>query len=307
MEKGWVREIKSLCCTYDPGSEEGRVLEDFGLYEWLVMPFGLTNALSMFMRLMNHVLRSFIVHCMVVYFDDILVYSTCLDDHVRHVQQVLKLLKNESLYVNLEKFTFFNKEGLPLAQKGSKWIKKNKGYSKLVNTYVCERCVKLESFYRHFVKDFNTIVAPLNEIIKKDVGFRWKEPQEQAFQTLKERFLMLLCWHSQISIRDLLLQGRHPIAFFRKEFYALVQPYKCGNTTWCLMNSSSIAITSCLSFESLKNLYVIDVDFNEAYDSYVVSTNGGFFWHEGFLFKEKHLCVPKSFIRELLVKKAHKG
>ncbi|RDY07632.1 hypothetical protein CR513_08227, partial [Mucuna pruriens] len=70
----------------------------FGLYEWLVMPFRLTNVPSMFMRLMNHVLRNLIGCCTVIYFDDILVYYECLDDHVRHVHQVLQFLKGKSLY-----------------------------------------------------------------------------------------------------------------------------------------------------------------------------------------------------------------
>ncbi|RDX77605.1 Retrovirus-related Pol polyprotein from transposon gypsy, partial [Mucuna pruriens] len=115
---------------------------NFGLYEWLVMPFGLMNAPSTFMRLMNYVPSSLIGRYMVVYFDDIL---------------VLKLLKDKSLYANLEKFTLCTKEGIQVDQEK---VKVNQSWP----TPTCVSDVQsfhgLASFYRCFLNDYNTIISP---------------------------------------------------------------------------------------------------------------------------------------------------
>ncbi|RDY12215.1 Retrovirus-related Pol polyprotein from transposon gypsy, partial [Mucuna pruriens] len=157
-----------------------------GLYEWLVMPFELTNSLSMFTRLMNHVLKSIIGRCVVIYFDDILVYLKCLDDHMEHIHQVLKLLKNESLYVNLEKCIFcitkviflrfvVSLEGVHMDKEKLKAIQ---NWAIPTNVSDVQSFHGLASFYRCFVGHFSIIVAFLNEIIKNDAGLSGKKTKK---------------------------------------------------------------------------------------------------------------------------------
>ena len=170
-----------------------------GLYEWLVMPFGLTNAPSMFMCLMNHVLRAFIGKFVVVYFDDILIYSKNLTEHLDHLRNVFSVLRREQLYANLKKCTSYMEtfvfHGYVVTAQG---IEMDEEKVKVIRDCPTPKSVSevrsfhgLASFYRRFVKDFSTIAAPLTEIVKKSVGFKWNDEQDKAFNLLKDKLCLM--------------------------------------------------------------------------------------------------------------------
>jgi hypothetical protein len=150
-----------------------------GLYEWLVMPFGLTNAPSTFMRLMNKVFRAVIGKFVVVYFDDILIYSKSIDEHIDHLRAVFNALRDAHLFVNLEKCTFYTDRvsflGYVVTPQGIEVdhakVEAIDGWPIPKNLLQVQSFLGLAGFYRHFVKDFSTIASLLNELTKKGVPF----------------------------------------------------------------------------------------------------------------------------------------
>ena len=146
-----------------------------GLYEWLVMPFGLTNAPSTFMRLMNQVLQPFLGKFVVVYFDDILIHSKSREEHIGHLREVFKVLRENKLYANLKKCVFMRDSLLFLGYVvSSEGIKVDEDKVKAIREWPTPKNMSdvrsfhgLAIFYRRFIKHFSSIVAPITECLKK--------------------------------------------------------------------------------------------------------------------------------------------
>ncbi|KAJ9544449.1 hypothetical protein OSB04_024156, partial [Centaurea solstitialis] len=222
----------------------------FGLYEWLVMSFGTSNAPSTFMRTMNQVLRPFIGSCVVVYFDDILIYSRGKDDHLTHLRQVLTVLQESKLYVNLKKCAFCTPKLLFLGFiVGEAGIEVDEEKVRAIREWPTPKTVTdvrsfhgLATFYRRFVWNFSTITAPITECLKKN-KFQWGPDQDRSFALIKEKLsttpvlalpdfdkvFEVECDASGIGVGAVLSQeneARQKWSTYDQEFYAVFRALK---------------------------------------------------------------------------------
>lgn len=217
-----------------------------GLYEWLVMPFGLSNAPSTFMHIMTQMLRDFIGRFVVVYFDDILVYSPDPIIHQNHLRQVLSVLKRQKMYLNLKKCSFMTNSlvflGFIVSSDG---VKVDPEKIKSIIEWPEPKTVTevrsfhgLASFYRRFIRNFSTIMAPITACLKKE-SFYWKTASSRAFKEIKDLLtnapILILpdfskpfevdCDASHIGIGAVLSQERRPVAFFSEKLNEAKQKY----------------------------------------------------------------------------------
>jgi hypothetical protein len=167
-----------------------------GLYEWLVMSFGLTNEPSNFMILMNEVLKDFIGKFVIVYLDDILIFSKTEERYLRHLNIVMRRLQQEKLLINLKKPYFMKTKLIYLGfvislnelKMDTEKVKEIKEWSLPRNIFEVRRFHGLSSFYRMFIRNFNGICASMMETVKKrNTNFHWIEEVDKSFKLLKEK------------------------------------------------------------------------------------------------------------------------
>ncbi|WJZ92455.1 hypothetical protein VitviT2T_011446 [Vitis vinifera] len=167
----------------------------YGHYEFLVMPFGLTNAPAAFMDLRNRVFRAYLDQFVIVFVDDILIYSRSLEEHKQYLVTTLRTLRRHQLYGKLEKSEFWlievNFLGHVVSEAGiavdhSK-VEVVQEWQRPTNVFEVRSFLGLAGYYRRFVEDFSRIAAPMTWLTRKEVKFDWNEECENAFQELKRK------------------------------------------------------------------------------------------------------------------------
>ncbi|WVZ90038.1 LOW QUALITY PROTEIN: hypothetical protein U9M48_036371 [Paspalum notatum var. saurae] len=167
----------------------------YGLYEYTVMSFGLTNAPAYFMQLMNSVFMDYLDKFVVVFIDDILIYSKTEAEHEEHLRLVLQRLREHKLYAKFSKCEFWIDEVRFLGHvvsKGEIVVDPSK-VSTVTNWKVPEIPKVVHGFlglaghYRRFIENFSRIAKPMTSLLGKDAEFRWTNAQQAAFDGLKKR------------------------------------------------------------------------------------------------------------------------
>ncbi|GJX41911.1 putative reverse transcriptase domain-containing protein [Tanacetum coccineum] len=160
-----------------------------------VMPFGLTNAPAVFMDLMNRVCKPYLDKFVIVFIDDILIYSRNKEEHADHLRIILELLKKEKLYAKFSKCDFWisivqflghviDSQGIHVDPAK---IKAVKDWASPTTPTEIRQFLGLAGYYRRFIEGFSKIAKPLTELTQKNKKYIWGENQESAFQLLKQK------------------------------------------------------------------------------------------------------------------------
>jgi hypothetical protein len=166
----------------------------YGPYEFLVMSFGLTNAPAYFMYLMNSVFMNELDKFIVVFIDDILIFSKNKDERTKHLRIVLQCLRDHKLYAKFSKCEFWldrvkflghtiSKDSISVDPSKVQEVMDWKP-PKLVHQI--RSFMGLAGYYRRFIPDFSRIAKPMTELLKKGVMFVWNVEYDKAFHTLRE-------------------------------------------------------------------------------------------------------------------------
>jgi hypothetical protein len=207
-------------------------ITQYGLYEYTVMSFRLTNAPAYFMYLMNKVFMEYLDKFMVVFIDDILIFSKNEEEHDEHLRLVLQKLRENQLYAKLNKVSFLGhiiSEG-GISVDPSK-VKDILNWKRPQNVLDIRSFLGLAGYYRRFIEGFSKISKPMTELLAKGKTFEWTPWREASFRELKKRLtttpvltipdverpFSIYCDASRQGLRCVLMQDGHVVAYASRQ------------------------------------------------------------------------------------------
>jgi hypothetical protein len=226
---------------------------EYGTYEPVVMQFGLCNAPATFQRMMNELFKDMIDDFVVIYLDDILIYSKNREEHIQHVRKVLQRLRENNLFCRPKKCFFFKKEIEYLGHIISpgkvamdpKKVAAVQEWPAPQKKKQLQAFLRFANFYRRLVGRFSETARPMTQLLRKDQKWDWGPKQQEAFDKLKRSFVeapvlrmpdlqkpfVVECDASDFAMGAVLSQKQddgktHPVAYFSKGFNQAERNYK---------------------------------------------------------------------------------
>jgi len=211
----------------------------YGHYEYSVMPFGVSNAPGVFMEYMNRIFHPFLDNFMVVFIDDILVYSKSEEEHAEHLRIVLRVLKENQLCAKLSKCEFWLREVSFLGHvisKGGIVVDPSKVDAVLQwespkSVFEIRSFLGLAGYYWRFIEGFSKLALSLTQLTRKGQAYVWDAKYEKSFQELKKRLtsapvlilpnpkesFVVYCDASKMGLCGVLMQNRHVVAYASRQ------------------------------------------------------------------------------------------
>ncbi|CAM8876575.1 unnamed protein product [Rhodiola kirilowii] len=227
-----------------------------GHYEFLVMPYGLTNAPASFQAEMNNIFKPLLRRCVLVFFDDILVYSATPEDHLRHLEEVLTTLTTHSFFAKPSKCDIARESltylGHIISRDG---VAVDPEKIIAIQQWPLPRTIKqlrgflgLTGYYRRFIRNYANMAAPLTSLLRKD-AYVWSPEATVAFNTLRQalsstpvltlpNFTQPFHVHTDASgtgVGAVLAQGGRPISYFNKQLSPRLQGTSTYNRELCAL------------------------------------------------------------------------
>lgn len=241
----------NLICMIKAEEWKAAFKTKYGLFEPLVMMFGQSRAPGIFQYLMNDIFQDNIDVYVVIYLDDILLFSDSLDEHIEHIKEVLRRLRKHQPYCNLEKCVFTMKEvhylGVIVSQEGVRVdpdkVTKADDWATPHTVKAVQEFLGFVNFYCRFIDEFSKCAQPLYNLLRKENPWKWGPEKEKAFQSLKKALIeapvliqpdvakefLLECDASDFATGAILSQlgsddEMHPVAFLSKS----LSPAECN-------------------------------------------------------------------------------